>query len=115
MPYSRKLTWIAKNSSPNTNKDCSSNIDSNEGLVSRECLGGQGWQEKLDWVQDHYTQVMDYHNFNPSQTAKILKGKGWEQKIEWIKTQYENSGLTPSQAMKELIKKDWKERLHYAA
>ena len=78
-----------------------------------EIVMNTGWEEKLDWVSENYKTVLKSKEFSQSQTSKILRGKGWQDKVEWIKDHYDKQEHTSGQIRDIMVKKNWRDVLHY--
>ncbi len=69
------------------------------------------WDKKLAWIEQNFTGILQPLGFSQSHTSQIIRGKGWKEKMEWIEVMFQSSGLTPKEAQKILVKKNWKEVL----
>ncbi|MBT6294609.1 MAG: hypothetical protein HOJ25_02880, partial [Candidatus Magasanikbacteria bacterium] len=71
------------------------------------------WDKKLEWIEQNFTDILEPLGFSQYHTSQIIKGKGWKEKMEWIEKFFRDTKLTPKEAQKILVKKNWKEVLGY--
>ena len=74
-------------------------------------LHGKNHEQKLEWVISRFRPILQPLGFTGSHVSQIVTSADWKEKMEWIEVMFQRSGLTPKEAQKILIKKNWKEVL----